>query len=308
MFSVTGAPEFRVATPRSVSIEQTVFQPQGRFVPQSAKVDTEPESVTKESDTHVIVNSMAEMPEDSTLSAMNLVTMGEEISSIRPLLRRTSRYTQWFGISAVGSEIRFMDFRLPRFPASPGYDPNGFHRTSGTGNPRFNYVNHTYYSWFSPCFIGQRGSMNYRVNAPNPEVIDTLSVVRSPGNLSISAFTSTGGYDFTGTQSAFARPFVDNTTNGMRGMALINQKTQTGLATQIPMYSQYRMMGTVGTAIGKVSDASNEDSFVVHSEMLLTTGFNTIQLYYSVGTDFNMFFYINAPTTYVEAIPAPFQN
>lgn len=304
-FSVTGAPDFRVATPRAMSIEQTIFEPQGRFVPQSAKVDIEPESVTEERDTHVIVNSMAETAEDCTLSAMNLVTMGEEISSIRPLLRRTSRYVQWFASPAVGSEIRYMDIRLPRFPVSPGYDPNGFHQTSGVGNPRFNFVNHTYYSWFSPCFIGQRGSINYRVNAPNAEAIDTLSVIRSPGNLSIGFFNTTGAYSFAGSQALFASAYVDEGTSGMRGMALINQKTQTGLATQIPMYSQYRMMSTVGTATGKSSDASNEDSFVVHSEMLSTSGFNTVHLYYSVGTDFNLFFYINAPTMFVGTVPGP---
>lgn len=281
--SVAGGEDLQFACPANIPATFNVYEPQSK------------------------VSSIATMTNE--VDGLTLVTMGEAIPTLRSLLRRTARYTSVIGPDSATAQVVRTKWLYPRFPMLPGYDPNGQYQTNGVGNPRYNYTGQTAYSWLSPCFIGQRGSMNYALNIVSGQVLSDIAIQRERELLT----TTFRDHDTTPTgisDDDFASDALqDVKTTGMPGLAMTNQRTQTGMTAQVPMYSNHRMLSTVGGGIGKAIDGSTRDSvsFNMISNPSINVGDNSNEIYadifYSVGTDFNLFFYINAPTVHLASVP-----
>lgn len=134
-------------------------------------------------------------------SQMAALTIGEQVASLRPLLMRTHMYRRQFVAAAgtlttyrtsSGSRMNFMF--LPRLPSLSGYRflpaPVSMDFSRGiltTGAKEYNYVHNSPLNVLAPCFVGQRGSVNYHFFpgqdvSTNFDLSDFFRVIRDLSN------------------------------------------------------------------------------------------------------------------------------
>lgn len=250
-----------------------------------------------------------------------LVYSGEAIGSLRTLLRRSYDdapvVTLESGIGDVGSPNTFgvVTTYQAHLPLTPGYDPDGPHRaidTATTGAANYSYVKFSPLTWILPSFVGYRGSMIYHYN------MDTTSKSRQAmsfqferSELPVVQNSNLGlAQIFT---NAFQpanfsdRPrFVaENSQNGSGGVALTNTLTQSGCSVLVPFYSPFRFASAdnVGYAQGSSVDETDQKSirgriYIKPDQDNMNMTAVTIVKKYSIGTDFNAFFFLNVPEIY----------
>jgi hypothetical protein len=288
MVFVRGCPNLKFNDPVQVSKSTTAWRPQSSV----ESLDTNQISV------------------DNTVSALSLVTMGEDHISLRPLLHRTNEYLKQTFESDSTSLVKYANHILPRMPLVPGYDLDGFHQTNQTGNPRYNYIPHTAYSWLAPLFLGMRGSVTYHVNVSSPELVDNLTIARAHKTISIADYSRHDNVAVGVNDSVFNVHFIDNDVDsGMAGMALTNQKTQAGLSANIPMYSRFRMIPTMDRGTGNSELETRTDSFRIFARLNpagsgKNANLSYITTYYNMGPDFNFFYFLNVPILYAADPPS----
>jgi hypothetical protein len=266
---------------------------------------------------NVTVSAMADTKDE--IESTYLVYMGEPIMSLRTCLRRTVLH-RIFGFDTETVLVNLSTKIVQgRYPVDYGYDPNGIHYavlSAGDNDVRrFNFVNHTPMTWLAPCFKGQRGAVSWRVNFNGNEFVNSMNIVRlplkarSPGN---AMDTYAAAVRTKWTQPA--ELFKEDTVQGNAGVHLTNQKTQSGCAASVPMYSRFRMTNTNPNTLvrGSAIDESNVDSMGIVVKMHPSTtndaNTNSIEIYTSAGIDYTMFFFLNVPPVYTyAAIPQPAQ-
>jgi hypothetical protein len=296
MVFVRGCPNMKFNDPIQVNKYHTAWRPQTSIQPLH-DFEWIPQSSVESLETNQIQLS-------NEVSAISLVTMGEDHISLRPLLHRTNEYIKQTFDSDTTSLIKYANHILPRMPFIPGFDPSGIHVTNLTGSPRYNYVPHTAYTWLAPLFLGMRGSITYHVNASSPELIDTVSISRSHKTLATADFNRFDNVSVGVNDSVFNVHFLDNDVDsGMAGMALTNQKTQAGLSVNIPMYSRFRMVPTIPPGIGDADTETDTDSFRVFARLNpagsgKNSNLSYLTTYYNMGPDFNFYCFINVPILY----------
>jgi len=242
---------------------------------------------------------------------INLVYMGEAVHSLRTLMRRKSRY-----LRLVRDQVLTLDTRccfysiLGRHPIYPGYDQTGLNVAVGLTSAvaeDYNYVPWSYVTWFSMCFVGNRGSYNYIVHPYTPTDVLALEVTRSDkahsnttDNLVRQHSAVTGTKDY---QREFAN--TDAYGVGMSGSSLISQKNLAGTIISAPMYSRFKFHTNSVTArtVGSATDGTNTDSIMTMATVDFIGGASTDlqftqDMYVSAGTDFSLIFFLNVPVLY----------
>jgi hypothetical protein len=198
-----------------------------------------------------------------------------------------------------------------KLPLYYGFDPNGVHsavKLIGSGNYNFNFVHNTPFHWIAPAFIGYRGSgmWHFNVDGINPT---SLLVTRTNqlGMVASETKTSTTA----GTISNNSRFYLTRISQTHGGMALTNQNTNAGLSVLCPNYTSYKFQSTKpgNTSLPpSTKTANNYDGAAYDSFMLSVLANDSIssnstvnyrlQKYWGIGTDFNLFFFLNVPTFY----------
>lgn len=239
-----------------------------------------------------------------------LVTYGETISSVRTLLRRSVLAdTIPLESLATGNNSDYVVIRydMNKYPVPPGLNPNGASTTSDTSFPTtsYSYTKMTPWNWMQSCFVGCRGSMQWRfnVNANGSSPVESVKLVRGLGTLSSNRATLYGTVN-NNTSSYYADFFNRHQDGGLSGISLTNQRTQAGLSTELNMFNQNRFVScsNFNTTLGLAVDNSDRETYTL-ALTFANNGRNdiagtTIERYVSIGTDFNFFFYLNAPITY----------
>lgn len=254
-----------------------------------------------------VYGSPDELVVGSTSSFDNkyLVNFGESVLSLRSILRRFNLSSVWCEPNrAVDEKYTMIRQRFTRWPPYYGYDPNGLNSAKGlvvpASNFNFNYSQNTVYNWIAPAFVGQRGSMMWSFNTDTTKPLNSVKVIRVPQNPGVAVNTITSFVG--GTASADTRYFRSVTEAQSNGSALTSQETQFGLTVLCPNYSQYRFQTTTpGNASNPtVVDGSDQDNLLL--EISPTTGSTPIDTtilkiwkYVSIGTDFNLHFFLNCP-------------
>lgn len=234
-----------------------------------------------------------------------LVNWGESILSLRRLMRRTNLSSVWCQpVAITDDKYTVIRQRFTKWPPYYGYDPAGLNSAKGliatVTNFNYNFCQSTIYNWIAPAFVAQRGSMIWTFNVDSNHTVNSVKVIRTPQNTGVATNTITTFVG--GTQSADARYFRLNTQAQASGSALTSQETQFGLSVLCPNYNPYRFQTTTPTNATNPSavDASDQDNLVL--EISPTTGNspNDTQImkiwkYVSIGTDYNLHFFINVP-------------
>jgi hypothetical protein len=249
---------------------------------------------------------------------LNLVTMGEAVTSLRPLLHRTvyNHAIQWS--TDTTSALSMIRNFHSKYPLTYGYADDGVNSavaTIGTGNKSFNYSTNTPFNWLAPCFVATRGSVvwNFNVDSNISAPLCDLNVQRWEYGCSSADFIQFK--QFTGVNNGSLNKFLrDNTNQGIGGMALTNQETQAGLTVLYPNYNNYNftIINQQTLTNGSAEDGSNQEKFyfsaIAHplSGEGLKRPVDSIQIhkYFSCGPDFNFLYFLSTPITYVLASPA----
>jgi hypothetical protein len=232
------------------------------------------------------------------------IVYGEKVLSFRQLLKRMALIVA-LDQRNVSADWSVQTLTLGRFPPSFGYHANGLLSAVSIVNPLtsigFDWSQLCPLTWLTPCFVGQRGSVNYAVSYAPTAGITRAEIVayRIPSySTPTNAFGTTGapGVNY----STYGR-FIVNWFNGMvNGGTLGCAWTNHGFEFQVPMYSQYKFIstkvdqGTLRTA----TDGSDFGAFEVRIRSRATQYNSGFQVYCGAGTDFNLIFFVNCPVVF----------
>lgn len=248
---------------------------------------------------------------DVVLLDRNRVNFGECVKSLRPLLRR-SNFSETYQNSTVSTNaIGMTQWTMTRWNPYFGYDPNGMSSAKGTivpaSNFNFNYVKNMPYNWVANCYIGQRGAGHLHFNVSGQGPSGSILVARK--NSAESSTTASLATSAAGTVSANARIWASSRSSTVGGGALTSQWTQAGLSVSVPNYTAYKFESTepgnctkpplAGTT---AYDGSSSELITLQVDWDGSTAAGPdhlrISKFISVGTDFNLFYFLNVPTWY----------
>jgi len=275
--------------------------------PMELPANTSPYTVQSESyDLELDTIDMGDAP--STVDEnVNLIYMGESIPTIRQLMRRSTAYMRivnqqdWTNSSQMTHRSI-----IGRSPVYPGYDPSGLHVAVGAlslVNESYNWVNWSYTTWFSNCFIGARGSYHYTINSSYTKELDSIRVCRTSKTHDSTTLSSFSTRTLDSDLWRFTQDFgsTEFQPTGLEGMSLTNQLSQAGLMVSVPMYSIYKFLSTsIGFRTrGNNLDNTDTDSITIDTNLQidLDNGSKNLyhDLYVSAGTDFSLVFFLNVP-------------
>jgi len=283
LVSVRGAENLEFANPKEIDNTLSLFTVQSDFVRDDTKECT------------LGIPSKA-------IGQINLIYMGEKISSLRELLQRTN-YSDSLPVLEEATSSKVAYFEMNRRPLFNGYDLDGIHTATGivsTLPETYNFVKPTPYTLLANCFVGERGSITWHINVDGFEET-TVNICRSNTLLTIGSYNLTFTPTMVTSSTASREGAYVNKSNA--GMMMTHQFTNSGSSAIVPMYSQLTMLetGKSTRTYGK-TDVSDRDSVLVSwtNHEWKDRGNDTylVHKYYNVGPDHSFLFFLNVPTFY----------
>lgn len=235
-----------------------------------------------------------------------LVNFGEQIVSIRQMLRRFQWYRSTIRAGTTSGTVSFKQFKMYKIPPFYGYQANGWDTAKGlittATTYNMNVCGNTYLHWILPAFIGQRGSINYSIvqdsQSPAPQF-----VTRQPNTtlaaVAFSDYNSATGGDGIMTIGMKVGALNGASSSGMTG----NSNFAMGSITwQMPNYSAYKFnVSSPANFNATISqdDSSKQSQVILTGVNRSTTGTNFNHWFVGAGTDFMPVFFLNVPTVFV---------
>jgi hypothetical protein len=247
-----------------------------------------------------------------------LENMGERVTNLRVLLRRSTLHSHWMTESTATNPYLVMSSILSAFPYYYGY-ANTLKSGSGTklgvdtaspmvagsGIP-FNWSYDSYLNWIAPAFIGWRGSINWTQNVNAHKAVTSVRIGRDPFYLNdaFQVLNTTWNQNKNQPKMAWNASF-----GGMAGLALTNQLTNAGISVSVPYYSPFKFTPCNPYRANRWSQS--DGSVVPWNTTIDLKGSAVdnvlpglkIDRYVAAGADFNLLFFINAPTRFLFATP-----
>lgn len=248
-----------------------------------------------------------------------LITTGETVCSMRPLMHRTHYvFTTRAGLFPALAGYTVTTNSL--LPVPPGVGrttltAQGGYTTAAAGAYTYNFTTNNPIDWMLEAFVGYRGSMTLHVNAVvqgnNVSQINSLSASRfyqpigSPGAIGVDVFSSTA--------SLLMRTMLSSPPITGAGTSLTNPDTQSALSVNVPQYIPHRFIPAFHTIRG--TDRKSASLFSDNIEV--RTAFHTavtpavgqswpmLEVYQSAGVDFAPFMFLCAPRVFLTVLPAP---
>mgnify|MGYP003574191789 FL=1 len=237
---------------------------------------------------------------------LNQLYMGENVTSIGQYIKRSGYHGS---VNFTANDIATLNVvmsRINRYPRYPGFDDNGQFEGEGQLVPAtyfpYNFVHWTPLTWFSQCFIGCRGSINWHLNVAAPVPISSVSCNRVESTTSNTRLAYNSALTTGATQSQLASFMISENDPGMSGLTLTNQNTQSALSANVPFYSGYKFrntskdFATLGTSI----DDSDYDNITFRAMFTPETTLKSAEVrfdyYVAAGPDYSLGFFLNVPT------------
>lgn len=271
-----------------------------------------------------------------------MITTGENIVSIRPLLHRTSLSTiQGFGFvtSALASGNITTANMLWRVPVGIGRTPMGYNLdNSGTPVPYSFCVNHPI-DWILEMFMGYRGSINVHINPHNENITNCANI----SSLTVSRYydtpiINTSSTDYQRNASSNSSPVLqgpvlarnactqntssggiqyDRVPSGQAGLSLTNANGQPAISVNLPQYQKNRFYPAFHSK--RNIDYCAGGSF--YDEVRVDAMFNFqnapqaanndrpmpyFSVYYAAGVDFQPLWFLCTPRLFTQiTVPQP---
>lgn len=233
------------------------------------------------------------------ISQRNRIYMGEQVRSLRHLLRRMSYVDRVYATPAVvGNTIGTMS----RFPVSWGYNDYGIHKArnkANTADVSFNWVQTLPYHLMASCFLGQRGSFNWTFTGTVLSAVP-FKVKRYTHPFSTADpmpwVTTAATASYTGNQALIQWSRGNDATGG----ALSNSNNCNALNIVSPDYSGHKFRSTEAIMGNFWSDDPASALEALQFEFPTVAGTNySFDRYFGVGTDFNFTYFMYVPLWYV---------
>lgn len=253
--------------------------------------------------------------ESSTVDEnINLVYMGEKIESLRSLLMRStmSRVVPIpLNATTEGSRVTFLQNRRPLFK---GYDTSGVDSALGHASGvshSYNWVTNSPYCMLSACFLGERGSITWKVDYDGTSPV-SFKVDRIRYPLFSADYAPVVTQFSTANEYGTMKDYTTRQADSAAGSALINQRTNAGLSANLPMYAQIAYLDTSpNTRTEGLSQISATDAMNFEFQQLdvqnVAGDRQLCSLWFNVGPDHSLFYFLNVPTMfyYNAGVPNP---
>lgn len=243
-----------------------------------------------------------------------LVNFGEQITSVRQMLRRFQWYRTTLKLGDTTANIAYRQVSMYKLPPFYGYTNNGWDKVKGLITPattfKFNQSGNTYLHWIVPAFIGQRGSINYTILQDTSYPTSQL-VLRQPTR-SLSVIDDVDLTSAVGASSSVYTSYMRNTGfvgASSSGIMATSNYSNSGVSWQFPNYSAYKFNVTspenFTAAIGQ-DDTDTQSQVVISGVPRADNSVITNQWFVAAGTDFMPLFFLNVPTVFVySGVPVP---
>lgn len=225
---------------------------------------------------------------------------GEKIASIRNILKRYCLYQLIVdGKDATGLFVQ----DHARFPLDRGFvdNSNGLHTSATGGTSDYNYVANTFLSYFTPAFVGWRGSIRHKftlVGDSSDGCIFTVkrsSNIKSPGDYERLHISDPTGVAI---PAKYASNYLDNFEGSMAGITCNMSNNNATAEIDVPYFENRRFSDT---RLDRNADAEDDGNFRYLRMIINTTNPNPCpKVLHAVaaGEDFALFGYIGAPRMY----------
>jgi len=243
-----------------------------------------------------------------------LVNFGESVRSFRTLLRRHNWLDTVYIDNPTASTVGVYRINQTRFPAYYGYDPAGWNSAKGITVPAsdfpFNFVNVTPWHLLAPCFLAQRGSMNWIFNPSKGSQGIVSRVSRYNGSFPGYSNGYISSVATTPNKAEYA--YWNSARATTAGSSLIHTNTAAGQAIVAPSFSPFKFQSTrpayttipAGTA-SPGYDGTVLDTLAIelpYSAADSSLNAVTVERYFGIGADYSLHFFMNCPTlTYINA-------
>ena len=194
----------------------------------------------------------------------------------------------------------FRSITLRQLPPQVGYDANGLHEDSATNAVTYGRMHPI--CWMQMCYMGRRGSTRIHIVAEHDGAYGNISVARADSvtnktgtitDKSLAAITN-AGLNYQMSTLAYYQ----------EGAAVTSQLTQAGLSVELPLYNVNRFVSCdpLYNNIGESETDNDSNTFQLQYQHFDSNVSGTIDVLYSIGTDFNFLFYLDAPTIFVRNV------
>jgi len=240
---------------------------------------------------------------DTAQDKLALITTGEVIRSLRPILHRASLTNVQFvsnpqEVPSLAPAVFVANSFHYRIPRSPGRDARGYSQafvSSATVPWMFN--NNHPIDWTLNCFGGYRGSVNMHFNTigndgASTAPIGSVTVGRHFGNplpllgTSMANTVAPGSVEVNSVSVASALPRLHASTTtsgflrrptGQAGLSLTNPRTQTAISVNVPQFFPDRFLPAFISV--RDNDIASQVNFVgtpFHDHVVYTCTVNTL--------------------------------
>lgn len=235
------------------------------------------------------------------VSERNRIYMGEQVRTLRHLLRRYTFMDRTYGTTGVVGNLKAT---MSRYPVHWGYTSNGLHTArnrAGTLDVPFNWVQTVPYHFISQCFLGQRGAIHWTVSGVTGSYVpfklrrQTAGAITSADVMPWSVTASSLTYSGSVIRGQWTR------SDDAAGCAVANMGNSNSLNVSAPDYSTHKFHSTaalMGNAWGTDPASVNDALEFEYPAVLNATSMN-FDRYFSVGTDFNLVNFMYVPLWYV---------
>jgi hypothetical protein len=279
---VRAAENFEVANPTSLHKNLSLFALQGTAeeVGEEIKLGTRDEKI---------------------MATRGRVYMGETVRSLRHLLRRSNLVDY---VTTASTDTGFKYLEVAKYPPFYGYDTNGWQQArnqAGTANVKFNWTQTTPWHFIMPCFIGQKGSLHWQITTTGTGTPNFLQVMRANDR----SITTIGQFSVptAATPYSLDRNVWNSLAPTLAGAAVTQGRVQPVLNFAIPNYTMMKFQAckpsksTLNTTSGSDWDGSDREGYQVVSDLNgVSAAASAWVRHFSVGTDYNLYFFLCVPT------------
>jgi hypothetical protein len=259
---------------------------------------------------------MGEGEDEGDLLLMS--TFGEEVKSLRAMFHRITQCLDITNTRTVGATDVYhrLTPRLSMLPPPPGLQSysNGIHTALG-GTAPCNFTQHTPMGWFTPCYAGWRGSVNWTIAATSHDA-GKVVVYRAPQTTCAGgSYYSTGAIAVANFNQSYYAYFNQDPNQSNTGGIYTERTSQSCLAVQIPFFSPYRFHPThpkyIISGTGNTSDQHQYQNWSLESWTNVRdhptgeAGDMTLALACGAGPDYTCFFFTGVPTLVVNKTITP---
>lgn len=242
----------------------------------------------------------------------NLVYFGEQIVSIRSLMKRYNFHRPLVVDGLTADQVYLTSFIVFNFPTGPGPTYGSSLASPLTpipGGASYNVCAMTHIRYFAQGYIGWRGSIRYKaVNLKGQGDSGLIKVARSSGR-TVAESVSTQIVRGTGviaTNTARRYLATGPASNVMEGFNMNSAIVNPSLEYELPLYNAFRYVEVNEPVIADATEQLKyQGNYNGGAHFIATTtrnvdsdSFGTLEMYAAIGEDFSFFFFIGASPYY----------